>query len=106
MSLPTIITAEWLRAQGAWCDVETFEREWPDGTPVTVESLRRLMALGLHVEWLSVRLPAPALTAYREAEATAWAAYDEATAPARAAYDEARATALVKAWAQATGGEG
>ena len=84
-----------------------FRREWPNGAPITLASVRKTRRLGLDVEWLvSSMLSASAEAAYNAAIAPAWAAYDAAIAPAWAAYDAAIASAeaaynaaIAPAWA-------
>lgn len=74
MSVPRV-TATMLRRLGACSDqVATVEREWPNGAPVTVATVRKAYRLGLDVDWLANKvLPALALAEYQRVTA-AWLA--------------------------------
>ena len=71
------ITAEMLRAKGA-CEerVATFEKEWPEGTELTLPVAMRALALGLDLSWFAAMfLRGPAWKEYLGAVAQAWAEY-------------------------------
>ena len=65
------ITVAWLRERGACADqVATVEREWPQGTPLTVAAALRAQELRLDVEWLINQVPLSLRAEYEQAEAS------------------------------------
>jgi len=99
MTVPTRITADWLRKHKACFDqLAIFEREWPDGAEVTRENLERARALSLDLHWFArIVLPAPAREEYKRVRSAARAKYEHVMAPAWAEYKRARDAALIDA---------
>ena len=79
------ITAKWLREQDA-CEkqVETFEKEWPEGVVVSLGTLKRAAELALDLDWFAEHV----LTPHR------WKVYFAATQPHREVYFAATASIL------------
>jgi hypothetical protein len=95
--IPTHITVEWLRTEGACSDqIEIVQREWGDAAPLTRENLLRAVELRLDLDWLAdeLLLSAEPLRVYREATAEAWRVYRAAKAEALRVYRAAKAEAL------------
>ncbi len=92
------VTAAQLRELGACKDqVETVEKHWPRGVPLTGPSIRKAMSLGLDVGWFAQAvLGAPALAEYNKVRAPAWAEYEKVMAPAWAEYEKVMAPALAE----------
>jgi len=98
MTVPTRITAAWLREHNACAhQLAAFEREWPDGAEITRENVERARDLGLDLRWFARSLlPATAWAKYKRALVAARKEYERATAPARDKYDRVQAPA----WAE------
>jgi len=98
MTVPTRITAAWLRKHDACADqLAIFEREWPDGAEVTRENVERARDLGLDLHWFAgIVLPARAWAKYKRALVAAREEYERVRAAALAKYDGVRTAALAK----------
>lgn len=94
MTAPLRLTADHLTVAEA-CEeqVALFRQTFPDGAPLTLESIAAARAAGLNVEWCLGLMDTPAREEYHRAIAPAWEAYDRAVATAEEAYDRAVATA-------------
>jgi hypothetical protein len=70
-----------LRELGACAEqVEIVEREWPNGVPITVPTIRKAYRLGLDVEWFTRRVLSPDTWAeWEKVTDRAWAEYDKVT---------------------------
>lgn len=73
-----------------------FRATFPDGAPLTQESLDTAIAAGLHVSWLASRLPLRARAEYDRAVAPAKAEYSRAVEPVQAEYDRACGRVLIE----------
>lgn len=55
---PAVVTAEWLREHQACASgVAAFAAAWPEGMPLTVESLKRCRELRIDLDWAVPLLP-------------------------------------------------
>src|SRR3990167_9486911 len=83
-----------------------FCSEWPDGAPITLDTLRRARELRLNIDWFASKFlsdpvwaeyekaRAVALAKYEKVYDAAWAEYEKVCTPALAKYKKARAAAL------------
>lgn len=108
--MKALITSDMLR-QATACpeQVEIFGREWPAGAEVTLENVRRAVALNLNLRWFAVKFfTAEARSAFAAARRAAYMTYfavlrtgerdyytssDEALTLAMAVYTAARTAA-------------
>lgn len=98
---PVRITSTMLRKKGASArQIAAFDREWPDGVEISLDTLWRIAALEAHLsDFLASRfLSATARRVFSEATESARRAFFEAKTPSRFAFAEARMTALWNAW--------
>jgi len=100
------ITVELLKQLGgASCDeVQTFSREWPDGTDVTPESVARAVNLKLDIDWLARHvLKDKALAEYERVTDAALDEYDRVADVAWAECQRVAAAAFLEAAEAAEG---
>lgn len=90
----TRVTAEYLRRLGAFCGaLDTVEKHWPDGVPMTVPSLMKALELGLDVDWFALHvLSTPAYDEYERVRAEAASKCAEVVAEALAKYTKVTVT--------------
>ena len=85
-----IITADWLREQGACNDqVAIVAREWPVGARITRKNLSRAAMLQLDIHWLAQFLDTKVQCKYTKNMAPAGRRYDKAVAAAWRRYEKA-----------------
>src|SRR3990167_4947478 len=74
-----------------------FCSEWPDGAPITLDTLRRARELRLNIDWFASKfLSDPVWAEYEKARAAALAEYKKVRAVALDEYEKTRAAA----WAE------
>jgi hypothetical protein len=98
VSIPRVITHDWLAKHGA-CEIQrkVFAAEWPDGVVLSEQSLYRAAELGLDLWWFARQyFPAPLLAEYQRQEAPLWTEYERQRALLLAEYERQRASLLAE----------
>ena len=82
------ITTKWLKKHRACSEeqVRIFTKEWPEGGEVTVDTLKRAVALDLDLEWFVKALRVPTGAEEKQVRTDAWTQYNRAVADAWATY--------------------